>query len=174
MNRLKTAAQLGALALVLSLLGLLAWKVFASEPPVARVGERVPSFDLPTLDGAERIEVDASRGKPMVINFWATWCGPCREEAPILEAAYRKYKGRVDFVGVDVRDFNGDAKEFVEVFDLTFPMAYDGPGKLWEPWGITALPETFVVDASGRIVAHQARAFEDSAELEAAIEQALS
>ena len=171
---MKTAGQLGALAVVLALLGLLGWKVFASEGPVARVGEPVPSFDLPTLDGEGRLVVDGKRAKPMVINFWATWCGPCRDEAPILAAAWRKYRGRVDFVGVDIKDFNGDANDFVREYDLRFPMAYDGSGSLWEPWGITALPETFVVDSSGTIVAHQARAFDDAEELEAAIERALS
>ena len=174
MSRLKVAAQLGALALVLALLGLLAWKVVEDNGAVARVGEPIPSFDLPQLDGSGRVAVDASPARPMVINFWATWCGPCRDEAPLLAAASSKYRGRVDFVGVDIRDFNGDARAFARRYGLRFPMAYDGPGSLWEPWGITALPETFVVDGSGRIVAHQARAFADQTELEDAIREALS
>jgi cytochrome c biogenesis protein CcmG, thiol:disulfide interchange protein DsbE len=170
---LKTAGQLGAVALVLALLGLLGWKLFSDEGPAAKVGGPVPAFDLPALDGDGRIVVDGRSGRPLVVNFWASWCGPCRDEAPILEAAWRKYRDRVDFVGVDTRDFTGDARAFVRRFGLTFPMAYDGPAALWDIWGIDALPETFVVDASGTIVAHTT-VIETTEELEALIERTLS
>jgi cytochrome c biogenesis protein CcmG/thiol:disulfide interchange protein DsbE len=173
MTRVKVVGQLGALALVLALLGLLGWKLLEDDAPLARVGGPVPSFDLPALDGSGRVTVDASRGRPLVVNFWASWCGPCRDEAPILEAAWRKYRGRVDFVGVDIRDFTTDARAFVERYGLTFPMAYDGPATTWGEWGIEALPETFVVDASGTIVEHTA-VIESAEELETAIEKALS
>ena len=175
MSRLKVFGQLGAVALVLALLGLLAWKVFSDEGPSARIGEPVPAFDLPELSGTGRVTVDASQRTPMVINFWATWCLPCREEAPLLEAAWRKYRDRgVRFIGVDVRDFNGDARDFVEEFGLTYPIAYDGPARLWEPWGITGLPETFFVGADGEIVEHRIGEFEDQAELDAVVERMLS
>jgi cytochrome c biogenesis protein CcmG/thiol:disulfide interchange protein DsbE len=172
-SRVKVAGQLGAVALVLALLGLLAWKLLAEEEPLAKVGGPVPALDLPTLDGSGRVQVDATGGRPVVVNFWASWCGPCRDEAPILEAAWRKYRDRVDFVGVDIRDFTRDAQQFVDRYGLTFPMAYDGPAKTWGEWGIQALPETFVVDGSGTIVAHTT-VIEDAAMLEEAIEKALS
>ncbi len=172
MRLAKIAGQLGALALVLALLGLFTWKVLEDDEPLARVGGPVPAFVLPALDGSGRVRVDDSSGRPLVVNFWASWCGPCRDEAPILEAAWRKYRGRVDFVGVDIRDFNTDAKRFVDRFGLTFPMAYDGPGDTWDTWGIVALPETFVVDASGTIVA-RTTVIEDAAMLDDAIEKAL-
>ena len=76
-------------------------------------------------------------------------------EAPLLERAAKRYDDRVVFIGVDVRDFNGDAKDFVAEHDLTYLIAYDGPAKLWEPWGITGLPETFFVDRNGTIVDHK-------------------
>ena len=173
MRSLKVAAQLGAVALVLALLGLLAWKVVEGDGTEARMGRAVPSFDLPTLDGAGRVQVDANRGRPMVINFWASWCGPCRQEAPILEAMWQAYKDRVDFIGVDIRDFNGDGRDFVEQYGLTFPMAYDGPATTWETWGIQALPETFVVDADGNIVGHM-NIIEHPSMLEDAIAKAVS
>ena len=170
----KVAAQLAALALVLGLLGLLVWKIASDKGAVARVGQPVPRFDLPNLEGSERVAVAEHVGTPMVINFWATWCGPCRSEAPLLENAWRKYKGRVVFIGVDTRDFTGDAKSFVKKHELTYPIAYDGPAKLWEPWGLTGLPETFFVDRNGKIVEHRVGEFTEPAELDDAIQKALS
>jgi cytochrome c biogenesis protein CcmG, thiol:disulfide interchange protein DsbE len=170
----KVAAQLAPLALVLALLGLLVWKIASDEGAVARVGQPVPRFDLPNLDDSQRIAVADHIGTPMVINFWATWCGPCRSEAPLLETAWRKYKGRVVFIGVDTRDFTGDAKSFIKKYELTYPIAYDGPAKLWEPWGLTGLPETFFVDRNGKIVEHRVGEFTEPAELDDAIQKALS
>ena len=171
---LKVAGQLGALALVLGLLGLLIWKIASDDAPVASVGQPVPHFDLPTLSGDERVAVADYVGKPMVINFWATWCVPCRTEAPLLERAAKRYVDRVVFIGVDVRDFNGDAKNFVEKHGLTYLIAYDGPAKLWEPWGITGLPETFFVDRNGTIIDHKVGEITDEADLDEAIRKTLS
>ena len=171
---LKVAGQLGALALVLGLLGLLIWKIASDDAPVATVGKPVPHFDLPALSGDERVAVADHVGKPMVINFWATWCVPCRTEAPLLERAAKRYDDRVVFIGVDVRDFSGDAKDFVEKHRLTYLIAYDGPAKLWEPWGITGLPETFFVNANGTIIDHKVGEITDEADLDEAIRKTLS
>jgi cytochrome c biogenesis protein CcmG/thiol:disulfide interchange protein DsbE len=174
-NRLKLAAQLGAVVLVVALLGLLVWKVASDNGPDARVGKPVPHFDLPALEGDDRVTVAEYLGKPMVINFWATWCGPCREEAPLLEQASRKYGDRgVVFIGVDIRDFTGDAKKFVAKYGVSYAIGYDGPAKLWEPWGITGLPETFFVGRDGTIVEHRIGPYDDAATLDTAIEKTLS
>ncbi len=170
----KVAGQLGALALVLGLLGLLVWKIAADDDPVARVGQPVPRFDLPALQGGDRVAVADHLGKPMVINFWATWCGPCRSEAPLFERASRRYRNRVVFIGVDTRDFTGDAKAFVKKYDLTYLIGYDGPAKLWEPWGLTGLPETFIVDRDGNVVEHRVGEYTEEAELDEAIRKTLS
>jgi cytochrome c biogenesis protein CcmG/thiol:disulfide interchange protein DsbE len=175
MRALKVAGQLGAVALVLALLGLLVWKIAADDAPVARVGAPVPHFDLPALSGGGRVTVSEFRGRPMVINFWATWCGPCREEAPLLENAWQQYRNRgVAFIGIDMRDFHGDSQKFVRKYRISYPIAYDGPAKLWEKWGISGLPETFFVGRDGKIVDHRIGVFEDEAELQAAIEKAMA
>ena len=175
MKPLKIALQLGAVALVLALLGLFAWKVSRGSEVDARVGEPAPAFDLPALSGSQRVNIDRYRGRPMLINFWATWCGPCRDEAPALERAWRRYRSQgIVFIGVDIRDFTGDARRFVDRYSLTYPIAYDGPAKLWAQWGLTGLPETFLVDRDGRIVEHRIAPYDSESDLHAAIEKALA
>jgi cytochrome c biogenesis protein CcmG/thiol:disulfide interchange protein DsbE len=173
---LKLAGQLGAVALVLALLGLLVWKVAADEGTTALPGRDAPQFELPRLDDTESTLALADyRGKAVVINFWASWCGPCRDEAPLLQAAWEKHRGRgLVVLGVDTRDFLSDARGFVRDFRLTYPNVYDGAGKLVETWGLTGFPETFFVDRRGRIVEHVVGPIEDADQLEDAIETALA
>jgi cytochrome c biogenesis protein CcmG/thiol:disulfide interchange protein DsbE len=92
-------------------------------------------------------------GQPVVINFWASWCVPCREEAPTLEQNWRKYKDQgVRFLGVNVQDSEDDARAFVEEFGITFPSVPDTDLKLWTKFGVRGLPETFFIDHSWTFV----------------------
>jgi cytochrome c biogenesis protein CcmG/thiol:disulfide interchange protein DsbE len=171
----KRAAQLGALALVLGLFGLLAWKVIEDEEPAAKVGEPAPRVTLPSLASKDsRVTVEFG-GAVHVVNFWASWCGPCRDEAPLLQAAHEKYRGDgVVVLGIDARDFVSDARAFVRKYRITYRNLYDGPGELVEPWGVSGWPETFVVDRKGVIVEHIVGPIEDAEQLEDAIERALT
>jgi cytochrome c biogenesis protein CcmG/thiol:disulfide interchange protein DsbE len=91
-------------------------------------------------------------GKPAVINFWASWCEPCRRESPELQRLYRSLHGRVGVVGVDYSDAAGNARSFVREFHLTSPMLSDPDGKVGDRYGVTGLPMTAILDPQGRIV----------------------
>jgi len=148
-------------ALVVGLLALLIWKVAhqtgsANVAAEVRKGEAptAPDFTLPRLDGDEKLSLAAFAGKPRVVNFWASWCGPCRDEAPLLQDAARRYRGRLVVIGVDYQDFAGDARNFVRKFGLTYPIGRDGSGSLLARWGVTGAPESFFIDRAGKVVAH--------------------
>lgn len=124
----------------------LLWFGLARSQSTAVVGREAPDFSLPLLSGGTLTDEDL-RGKPVVVNFWASWCIPCREEAPLLERTWRKYKDQgVVFLGVNVRDAEPDARDFVEKFDMTYPVVRDLNEVLIRGFGVKGLPETFFVD----------------------------
>ena len=108
-GRLRIALQAAAVLVVALLLALLGWKVFnPDEAPEA--GRPAPDFTLPHLNSGEQVSLASFRGKAVVLNFWATWCGPCKDEAPLLESAWNRYKDQgVVVLGVDAQDFDVDA-----------------------------------------------------------------
>ena len=118
--------------------------------PKAQQGSPAPAFQLPVLGGGTLSSLDL-KGVPVVINVWASWCIPCREEAPVLEAAYEKFKARgVRFVGVDYNDTESDAAGFVKEFGITYPSVRDTDGTLARSMGVSGVPETFFVDTQYR------------------------
>jgi thiol-disulfide isomerase/thioredoxin len=92
------------------------------------------------------------RGKPAAINFWASWCGPCRKEAPELARLATALGGRARLVGVDWSDNAGDARAFIARYDWRFPILRDGDGTVGNRYGLAGLPTTFILDRRGRIV----------------------
>jgi thiol-disulfide isomerase/thioredoxin len=92
------------------------------------------------------------RGKPAAINFWASWCGPCRKESPDMERLYRSLKGSAGLVGVDYSDGAGNARDFIAEFHLSYPILRDPDGKVGDRYGVTGLPATAIIDSKGRIV----------------------
>jgi cytochrome c biogenesis protein CcmG, thiol:disulfide interchange protein DsbE len=183
-RRARLVAQGVAIGLVALLFILLAWSLLNDEggnlAAAANRGDRpaAPGFALERLDKEGELDLTSLRGKVVVLNFWASWCIPCKEEAPVLEGIGRDGTRRdLAVVGLDARDFRGDARRFMRRFGITFPVVYDGPGDVADDYGVTGLPETFVIDREGRIVAAFIGAVngeEERARLESAIDDALS
>lgn len=148
--RLRLGAQGAAVLAVAALLALLVWKL-THQPHVAR--GKAPNFQLQRIDAEGKLSLAGFRGKAVVLNFWASWCVPCKEEAPRLEAASRKWGRRgVVVIGIDSQDFTGDARRFARRYGLSYPLVHDGPGEIRDLYGVSGFPETFFVDRGGRIV----------------------
>lgn len=152
-NRLRVVRVLAFVVVPGLFVGLLAFGLFRTTDKSLE-DMPAPEFELSLLGGAGGTLASGDlKGKPVVFNFWASWCIPCREEAPALEAAWRKYKDQgVVFVGVNVQDSVEDAQNFVDEFGLTYPSIRDTDLKLWTQFGVRGLPETFFVDRSYRFV----------------------
>lgn len=113
-----------------------------------RVDKPAPPFTRPLFGGGELALSDRG-GRPVVINFWASWCPPCRDEAPILESLWRKHRNDVLFVGVNIQDAEGDARAYLEEFGITYPNVLDADGTVTVDYGVVGLPVTFFVNEDG-------------------------
>lgn len=127
--------------------------------PSPLVGRQAPDFILPLFDGGT-LATSALRGKVMVVNFWASWCIPaCYDEAPHLQRTWDRYRDRgVIVVGVNIQDQDIPARDFIARFMQTFPNGSDRLGKISIEYGVYGVPETFLMDRKGRIVAKHAGA----------------
>lgn len=117
-------------------------------------GRPAPDFTLPRLDGTGPLTLSRLRGKVVVVNYWAAWCTTCRAEAAALARGYRTWQARgVTFLGVDVQDREADARRFEQEFGLGYPSVTDPSGAVMRRYGVTGLPETYVIDRQGRVAA---------------------
>lgn len=126
----------------------------ARRPGPPGPGERAPAFEAPLLGGGGTLALGDLAGRPVVLNFWASWCVPCEDEAPMLRAAHERYGDEIAFVGVNIRDARSDALAFVERYGLGFPNVRDEGLEIYSAYGLTGQPETFFIGADGRIVEH--------------------
>jgi cytochrome c biogenesis protein CcmG/thiol:disulfide interchange protein DsbE len=155
----RLTAQALAVALVVGLLALLVWRVAhddnqnVSNALDAGKHPAAPTFDLKRLDGRGSIDLSAFRGKkPVVLDFWASWCTPCIHESKRLEAARKRYGDRIEFIGVDTKDFSADARRWQSKHGITYPSVHDGGGDVLAKWGGLPIPRIFFVARSGKVV----------------------
>jgi cytochrome c biogenesis protein CcmG/thiol:disulfide interchange protein DsbE len=181
--------QLLSLAVVAGLLALLIWRVVTKERGSQLVSAikaqkepAAPNFELKVIwphaetwppplrqtlvDG--RASLAELRGYPVVINFWASWCIPCKAEAPRLAASARTHAGSVAFLGIDIQDFTSDAHRFLRRYRANYVSVRDGGSSTYDNYGLTGVPETYYLDRRGRILAHSVGEVSTS-ELEQAI-----
>jgi cytochrome c biogenesis protein CcmG, thiol:disulfide interchange protein DsbE len=118
------------------------------------VGSPVPDFSLPALDGDGDVRLADFRGRPVIVNFWASWCNPCREEFPLLQRARREHRAdRLAVIGVTYRDIPDDSRDFVSQMRATWPQAVDDDRAVAKAFGVRSIPLTFFVRADGTIAA---------------------
>ena len=143
-----------AVVAILAFLALLAWGTLnrssvTGRSGITRVQKPAPDFELPRFDGGD-IVLSEHIGRPIVINFWASWCPPCRDEAVLLESLWRTYQGdEVLLVGIDVQDEEQNARAFLREFDITYPNGADVDGHITIDYGVIGLPVTFFVNRQG-------------------------
>jgi cytochrome c biogenesis protein CcmG/thiol:disulfide interchange protein DsbE len=139
---------------MLALLGLMIWGIGrAAQGTVGEVklsARPAPGFTIPLMDGTP-FDLAAAKGKPVLINFWASWCIPCEDEAATLEKASRQYGDRVTFIGVNVQDTDGNARDFLRRFGVTYPNGMDTTGAVAVDYGMSGVPESYFVDRNGQM-----------------------
>lgn len=117
----------------------------------ADIGQQAPPLRLPLLGGGE-VDLDGFKGRPVILNFWATWCEPCKAEMPVFERAQQQYRERgLIVLGVDFQERDEEVAAFVSQIGVTFPTLMDRTGEATRKWRATGLPTTFLIDRQGII-----------------------
>ncbi|HEX2240142.1 MAG TPA: TlpA disulfide reductase family protein [Actinomycetota bacterium] len=131
---------------------LLALGLMKAPPTEIAAGSPAPDFSLELLQGGE-FSSDDLEGHPVVLNFWASWCVPCRDEVPALERAWREFRDDgLIIVGVNIRDASSDAERFVAEYDVTYPVIRDEELRLARKLGVVGVPETYFIDDEWKFV----------------------
>lgn len=161
---------IAGVVLLLVILGL--GLIRAQEGPVG-VGSQAPVFTLTTF-GGEQISSAELEGRVVVVNFWASWCKPCEQEAADLEQAWQNYRDRgVVFLGVNYVDTDPEARAYMRKFEITYPNGPDVRTRISQAFRIRGVPETYVIDPTGEIVSVKKGPYASLGEIESAIELAL-
>ncbi|HEU5063334.1 MAG TPA: TlpA disulfide reductase family protein [Solirubrobacterales bacterium] len=141
-----------AVLAVLAIVGLLVFGLVNKGSSGISIGDAAPVEPLPRLEGGGSESLVDYRGRWVLVNFWASWCLPCREEAPALERFQRQHGGPgFTVLGIDSRDLSSDGLAFVEEYGLSYPQLRDGDGDAAKDYGTTGVPENFLVDPRGKV-----------------------
>jgi cytochrome c biogenesis protein CcmG/thiol:disulfide interchange protein DsbE len=147
-------AWLAAGIIAVVIIALLGYAIASgtSQPP--QVGNAVPDFQLEAFDGSTMI-LSEQQGKIVIVNFFASWCDPCRLEATDLEQSWREYQNQgVQFFGIAYKDAASKAEAFLEEFEVSYPSTVERGNQTARAYGLTGVPETFVIDQQGLLVRH--------------------
>jgi len=166
---------IAAFAILLGFLALMGWGLRNAQQGPVQVGQKVPPFQLTSFDG-ETIKTEELQGKVIVVNFWASWCKPCEQEAAELEEAWQFYKdsGEVVFLGVDYVDTETEARGYLEKFDISYPNGPDLRTAISQIFKISGVPETYIIDRNGKLAARKIGPFISVSEITSMIESALN
>jgi thiol-disulfide isomerase/thioredoxin len=162
-----SARSFAAFTAVLAVVGLLGFGLISKGNGRAGVGEAVPSAQLPVLSGAGAGSLADYRGEWVLVNVWASWCGPCRSESPALQGFYERHRSELTVLGIDTRDLTEDGRGFVAEYELSYPQLRDADGDYAEELGTTGVPESFLVEPGGELAAHYPGPFRDEEAIEA-------
>ncbi|MGQ0794422.1 MAG: TlpA family protein disulfide reductase [Deltaproteobacteria bacterium] len=154
MNILSLAGRLGVFLTIGAIIAILAYALFGNrtfDRPSPLLGRVAPDFTLTLFDG-ERVSLSDYRGQAVLLNFWASWCGPCRLEAPALENSWRRYRDKpVVFIGVNVWDDKSSALDYLRQTGGGFINGFDQKGEIAVSFGVAGVPETYFISPSGKI-----------------------
>jgi cytochrome c biogenesis protein CcmG/thiol:disulfide interchange protein DsbE len=129
------------------------------------IGHAAPNFSLAMLRASNKqsmLSLADFKGKAVLINFWASWCGPCKEEAPLLERAWKQMQGKnVVFLGIDFQESSSNAINFLQSYNITYPAALDAHGLVANKYSVTSLPVTIFIDRNGIVVSKEAQELTD-------------
>jgi cytochrome c biogenesis protein CcmG/thiol:disulfide interchange protein DsbE len=166
---------IAAFAILLGFLALMGWGLRNAQQGPVQVGQKVPPFQLTSFDG-ETIKTEELQGKVIVVNFWASWCKPCEQEAAELEEAWQFYKdsGEVVFLGVDYVDTETEARGYLEKFDISYPNGPDLRTAISQIFKISGVPETYIIDRNGKLAARKIGPFISVSEITSMIDSALN
>lgn len=155
-----------AFALLVGFMALIGWGLKRSMLGAVAIGDRVPGFDFTTFSG-ETLSTNQYEGKVILVNFWASWCKPCEQEARELEEAYRHYKsgGDVVFFGLTYVDTEPNSLAYLKKFDITYPNGPDLATKVSQSFRVRGVPETFIIDREGRLAYFKAGPFSSTDEI---------
>ncbi len=140
---------------VLAAVGLLVYGLASKGNSGIAIGEAVPEAQMQRLEGSGDESLANYKGRWVLVNFWASWCVPCRQESPALEEFQREHGGaKFTVLGIDTRDLSGDGQDFVSKYGISYPQLRDGDGASAKDYGTTGVPESFLVDPRGKLRLH--------------------